>query len=131
MFPDTYFFEDKDVKVEDIFKTLLDKMDKVLAEYKDDIQKSKYSVHEILSIASIIENEGIFDKDRKDISSVLYNRLDKKMSLGSDVTTYYAFKIELGSRDLYKQEINTANPYNTRGPNMAGKIPVRTNLLSG
>lgn len=130
LFPDTYFFEDKDVKVQDIFKTLLDKMAKVLEEYKEDIQKSKYSVREILAMASIIENEGIFDKDRKDISSVLYNRLEKKMSLGSDVTTYYAFKIELGSRDLYKSEINTFNPYNTRGPNMAGKIPVRTNLFS-
>lgn len=36
------------------------------------------------------------------------------MSLGCDVTTYYASKVELGSRDLYKNEINLNNPYNTR-----------------
>ena len=75
-------------------------------------------------MAAIVENEAIFDRDRKDVASVLYNRIDANMSLGCDVTTYYAFKIELGSRDLNKSEINTYNPYNTRGPNMAGKIPV-------
>lgn len=126
LFPDTYAFESKDVAVKDIFKAMLDKMEKVLNEYKTDIQSSSYDVHDILTLASIIENESMFDKDRKDISSVLYNRLKKKMSLGCDVTTYYGSKIELGSRDLYKNEINDSNPYNTRGPNMAGKLPVRT-----
>ena len=128
LFPDTYAFESKDVTVKEIFKAMLDQMDKVLSKYKTDIQSSSYSAHEILSIASIIENEAIFDKDRKDISSVLYNRLKAKMSLGCDVTTYYASKVELGSRDLYRNEINANNPYNTRGPNMEGKIPVRTYL---
>ncbi len=121
--PNTYSFEDKDVTIKEIFKVLLDQMEKVLEPYKDKIEKSKYTVHEILTIASITETEAIFDKDRKNVASVIYNRLDKKMSIGSDVTTYYAFKIALGSRDLYKSEINTYNPYNTRGPNMAGKLP--------
>ena len=51
-------------------------------------------------------------------------RSGKKMSLGSDVTTYYAFKIDMGERDLTTKEINTVSPYNTRGPQMEGKIPV-------
>ena len=46
------------------------------------------------------------------------------MSLGSDVTAYYAFKVDMGERDLYAKELNTENPYNTRGPNMEGKLPV-------
>lgn len=124
LFPNTYSFEDENVTVEKIFETLLDQTEKVLDEYKEDIENSKYTVHQLLTIASIIENEAIFDKDRKDISSVIYNRLNANMSIGSDVTTYYAFKIDLGSRDLYRSEINTYNPYNTRGPNMNGKLPV-------
>ena len=123
LFPNTYSF-DEDATVKDIFKKMLDQMEKVLDEYKAEIQKSKYTAHEILSIASVIENEGLFDKDKRNISSVIYNRLKKGMSLGCDATTYYAFKIELGSRELYKSEINKYNAYNTRGPNMAGKIPV-------
>lgn len=131
LFPDTYTFEDKDVSVKDIFKTMLDQTKKVLDEYRNDIEKSKYTVHEILTMASIIENEAVHDEDRKGVASVLYNRLNANMSLGSDVTTYYAAKVELGSRDLYLDELNSSNPYNTRGPNMAGKLPVRTYLRGG
>ena len=55
------------------------------------------SVHQILTLASMVESEGITLEDRKNIAGVFINRLNKKMSLGSDVTTYYAFKIELGA----------------------------------
>ena len=124
LFPDTYQFENKEIKVEKIFETLLNQMDKKLSTYKEDIEKSKYSIHKILSAAAIIENEAVFDKDRKDIAGVIYNRLKENMAIQSDVTTYYAFKIEMGTRDLYSSEINKYNPYNTRGPNMTGKLPV-------
>ena len=124
LFPDTYEFENKDITVYHIFETLLDQMETKLEPYKEAIQKSKYSAHQILTMASIIENEAVFDKDRKDVSSVIYNRLNQNMPIQSDVTTYYAFKIEMGERDLYQSEIDTYNPYNTRGPQMQGKLPV-------
>lgn len=123
-FPDTYQFENKDVEVEKIFETLLNQMEKKLNTYKTEIQDSEYTVHQILSAAAIIENEAVFDKDRKDVSSVIYNRLKSNMAIQSDVTTYYAFKIDMGERDLFASELNTYNAYNTRGPNMSGKLPV-------
>ena len=123
-FPDTYEFENKDVKLETIFETLLDQMNEKLKPYQKAIQDSGYSVHEILTISSIIENEAVFDENRKDVSSVIYNRLAKNMPIQSDVTTYYASKVEIGSRDLYSSELNTFNPYNTRGPKMEGKLPI-------
>ena len=46
------------------------------------------------------------------------------MSLGSDVTTYYAYGIDMGDRDLTAEELYSYNPYNTRGPQMEGKLPV-------
>ena len=124
LFPDTYIFKDKDVSIEEIFETLLNKMDEVLSEYKDRIEEGKYSVHKVLTVASIIENEAVYDSDRKDVASVIYNRLKNNMSIGSDVTTYYAAKVDIGERDLYASELNTYNPYNTRGPNMNGKLPI-------
>lgn len=81
LFPDTYLIENKDTKVEEIFEKMLDQMEKVLNEYKDEIESSKYGVHEILTIASIIETESMNDKDRKDVASVIYNRLDYGMAL--------------------------------------------------
>ena len=123
LYPETYVFND-DVTVEEIFKNMLDETDSKLSKYKEDINKSDYSINEIITLASVIEQEGMYDSDKKNIASVFYNRLKKNMSLGSDVTTYYAFKVELGERELTVDEINTYNPYNTRGPSMGGKIPV-------
>ena len=124
LYPDTYIFENKDVSVKTIFNIILNKTDKVLQKYKNQIEQSGNSIHEILTVASIIELEGN-DKDaRLGISSVIYNRLKLKMSLGSDVTTYYAMQVDMGERNLYSSEIKTENPYNTRGPNMSGKLPI-------
>ena len=120
LFPDTYAFSDKDVTVEIIFKTMLDKMDSVLTEYN---VKGK-NIHDILTLASIVELEGLDSASRNTIASVFYNRLDANMSLGSDVTTYYAYKVDIGERDLTTTELYTYNPYNTRGPQMFGKLPV-------
>ncbi|MBQ7140375.1 MAG: endolytic transglycosylase MltG [Bacilli bacterium] len=124
LFPNTYTLRDKDVTVKEIFEIMLNETDKILSKYKDEIVASKYNVHELLTIASMAELEGVSLDDRKNICGVFYNRLDKKMSLGSDVTTYYAFKVDMSERDLTKKEINTYNAFNTRGPNMSGKIPV-------
>lgn len=123
LFPDTYTFS-YDVTIEKIIETMLDQTDKVFSKYKSYVDKSSYSINEIVTLASVVESEGIYDKDRKGIAGVFYNRLNAGMSLGSDVTTYYAFKIDLGDRDLTKAEINTYNPYNTRGPEMSGKLPI-------
>lgn len=124
LYPDTYAFSSKDVTVEEIFNKMLDQMNVVLTEYKDEIEKSKYSIHQLLSLASMAELEGTTLEDRKAIVGVFYNRLDANMSLGSDVTTYYAFGVDMSERDLTSEEFNTYNAYNTRGPNMEGMIPV-------
>ena len=124
LFPDTYSIANKDTTVEEIFEKMLDKMDEVLEEYKEEIEASDYTIHEILTLASIVETEGLNNTDRKNVASVFYNRLNLGMSLGSDVTTYYAIKVDMGDRDLYQNEIDAYDPYNTRGPNMEGKLPV-------
>lgn len=124
LLPDTYIFENKDVSVKTIFNVILNFTDKFLTEYKDAFANNSMSVHQLLTMASLAELEGKSLEDRKEIIGVFYNRIVERMSLGSDVTTYYAFKVDMGDRDLTVKELNTDNPYNTRGPNMAGKIPV-------
>ena len=121
--PDTYNFK-INASVEDIFEKMLDQTNKILIEYKNGIKSSNFKVHQILTLASMVESEGVSLEDRKNIAGVFINRLNKNMALGSDVTTYYASKIELGERDLYMSEINSDNPYNTRSAKNAGKLPV-------
>ena len=124
LYPNTYEFKNKDVSVKDIFNTMLDEMDKELSTLKSDINNSKYSVHEILTLSSIVELEGARSNDRAGIAGVFYNRLNSNQQLGSDVTTYYASKVELSERDLYKSEIDDQNDYNTRSSHLAGKLPI-------
>ncbi len=124
LFPDTYQFKNKDVTVNEIFETMLDEFDKKVTPYKDVIQNSNYTFHQILTLASIIEQEGVSDNDRYDVAGVFYNRLNDGWSLGSDVTTYYAIRVDMNERDLYNSEITDCNAYNTRASCMAGKLPV-------
>lgn len=131
LFPNTYTFKNKDVKVSEIVSKMLDEMELNLKPYKSDIEKNKYSVHEIMTLASISELEGTNLENRKDIIGVFINRLSKNMNIGSDVTTYYAFKVDMEERDLTTKEINTYNAYNTRGPNMYGKLPIGPITNSG
>lgn len=124
LFPDTYKFRNKQVAIEEIIEKMLNKMDSVLTPYKKEIENADFTVHEFLTLASVVELEGVTNESRKDIASVFYNRLKINMSLGSDVTTYYAFQVDMSERDLLASELNTYNPYNTRGPQMEGKLPI-------
>ena len=120
--PDTYKFE-KDMSVKEIFSYVLNYMDKYLSKYKDDIE-SKFTVHQMLTLASIAEKEAYTLDDRKEVIGVFFNRLRSGYNLGSDVTTYYAFQVNMAEEDLTYKQLNTYNPYNTRGPDMIGKIPI-------
>ena len=128
LYPDTYSFENKDVDVKTIFEKMLDQMSKVLSKYKKEGEKGEttknISVHQLLTVASILELEGNNSENRAKIASVIYNRIRNNMSLGSDVTTYYAIRVDMGERDLKDKEIKTYNAYNTRGPNMNAKLPI-------
>ncbi len=121
LFPDTYEFM-KDATVKDIFKKMLDEMDNKLKDYKENIDKSKYSVHELITLASIVELEGASSNDRAKVAGVFYNRLNNNWTLGSDVTTYYAEKKDDWSGLTYN-ELNKCNSYNTRGNCVKG-LPI-------
>lgn len=116
LFPNTYFFASYDVDVKDIFDAMLDEMDKVLTNYKTDIEKNSLSIHKLLTLASITQSEGVNKDDFKIIASVFINRLNDNMPLGSCVTSYYGVKKSM-EEELSLSDINDDNPYNTRGDN--------------
>lgn len=132
-FPDAYSIL-KESKIEDITYKMLDKMDEVLSKYKEEISNSKFNVHEILTLASIVEHEAILDSDRPMIAGVFINRLDKSMKLQSCATVGYAineWKLSYNYKDL-----QTDSPYNTYfyeglpiGPgNMPGELSIEAVL---
>ncbi len=122
LYPDTYIFEDNQMTIDIILSTILKNTDKKLTELKSDIEKSGYSVHQILTMASLVELEAVTESDRKTVAGVFYNRLNNKWSLGSDVTTYYASKKSM-TEALTGDDLNACNGYNTRCKTMQG-LPV-------
>jgi len=69
------------------------------------------SLHELLTLASIIEKETGADSERKTIAGVFCNRLRSGMRLQSDPTTIYGIKDFNGN--LTKADLLAASPYNT------------------
>lgn len=121
LWPDTYKFN-KDATVKQIIETLLDQTDTKLSVYKDDIALTEKSVHSLLTLASMVELEAVTAEDRAGVASVFNNRIKLGMTLGSDVTTYYAAKKEM-TDEIFKKELDACNAYNTRSTCLKG-LPV-------
>lgn len=111
LFPDTYLIT-IGITEKDIITEMYNCFNrKVYEPLKKDISASGMSLHEIITLASLIEREARVPKDRAMISSVLRNRLDKKMRLAVDATVLYALG-EHKSRVLYR-DLEIDSPYNT------------------
>lgn len=122
LYPNTYHYKKEELNLDKILGKMLDETEKQLEQYKNQIENSKYSVHQILTLASLIELEAVTKEDRAGVSGVFYNRLNNDWSLGSDVTTYYAAKKSM-TESLTKSELTECNGYNTRCTSMKG-LPV-------
>ena len=122
LYPDTYKFENKNVKIEKIIETMLDETENKIVDLKDEMTSGLHTPHEYFTLASMTELEGTNKENRKMIAGIFENRLKANMSLGSDVTAYYALQKPMTS-DLTVEEFNTLNPYNTRSAYIKG-LPV-------
>lgn len=113
LFPDTYYFSNKDVSIKEIIAKMLDRMEVELNKYKTEIENSDLSVHQLLTLASIIEKEGKTN-DFGNISSVFHNRLALNMSLGSCATAYYGMGLDFNEIGIATNEMmQNKNDYNT------------------
>jgi len=114
LFPDTYFFT-KQQSVQDIVKTLAKTMDLVLTEdYKNKAKELGYSIHQILTIASIIERESFNNEERAVIAGVIENRLEAGMPLQIDATVIYGIgKGKEHMTRVLNVDLKKENPYNT------------------
>jgi len=111
LFPDTYFFP-RDVTIEGIISTMVKRFWSVFVpEWQARAKDLGLSVHQTVTLASIIEKETGAAFERPIISSVFHNRLKKKMRLESDPTVIYGIKNFDGN--LTKKHLTTRTPYNT------------------
>lgn len=90
LFPATYDYFVENPSLETIVKDMLSQTARVLKDYESKMLEKKMTVHELLTMASLIEEEATGDVDRGKISSVFYNRLEAGMKLQTDPTVLYA-----------------------------------------
>lgn len=110
LYPETYEFY-KDATAHEIIERLIAQFQK---EMKDANIKSDKSMHEILTIASLIEREALLDSEMRTISGVIYNRLEKGMRLQVDAAVQYA--VSDGYYNVNRitySDLEIDSPYNT------------------
>lgn len=111
LFPDTYKFP-KGIQAAEIIRVMLARFRSVyIKAWEKRGEELGFSVHEILTLASIIEKETGDAGERPIISSVFHNRLRKRMRLETDPTVIYGIRDFDGN--LTKKHLREKTPYNT------------------
>lgn len=116
LLPETYYFtrgEQKQIMLSRMQHAMTDTVDKIWQErYKNTPLKTK---EELVTLASIVEEEAKSDEDRKKVASVFINRLNRGMKLQADPTVIFAitkgqYKLD---RRLTSKDLDIASPWNT------------------
>ena len=142
LFPDTYkfytndkpgrvlnkFLDNFDNRFTDIMKDKLDvlndRMGKVMTKLgypKDYVESHKFTLRDIVIIASMIEKETANDNESFDVASVIYNRLTNAKEypyLNIDATIIYALNGNIDpetgkTKPLTSADLKMDHPYNT------------------
>jgi UPF0755 protein len=111
LFPDTYRFARR-TAAKEVIKTMVDQLDRVFSvEWQERAKELGLTMHQVLTLASVIEKETGSADERPRISSVFHNRLKKNIPLQSDPTVIYGLPYFDGN--LRKKDLSHPSPYNT------------------
>jgi UPF0755 protein len=111
LFPDTYLFP-RSATAKDVVATMTAHFRSVFTEaWKARAAEMGFTVHEIVTLASIIEKETGAPQERPLIASVFHNRLRRGMRLETDPTVIYG--LENFDGNLTRRDLRTPTPYNT------------------
>jgi UPF0755 protein len=112
LYPETYFFN-RTLGAKDMIREMVTRFKaNWTAEIAQSAQRLRYTQHEVVTLASIIEKETGAPEERPLISSVFHNRLNKRMRLQSDPTTIYGVW-ETFDGNLRKSHLLEKTPFNT------------------
>ena len=111
LFPDTYFFFEGDTP-KSVLSHLVSKYKEFWNQtYRNRAAKLNMNENQVVTLASIIEGEAIYNSERGKISGVYHNRMKIGMKLQADPTIQYI--IPDGPRRLLNRDLRIESPYNT------------------
>lgn len=112
LFPDTFELE-KHAPATDLVQLQLEDFKRRIAGVNMGYARSKnLTTFDVLTIASMVEEEAGLESQRKLVAAVIYNRLHEGMPLGIDATTRFATGNY--TKPLTESELAVDSPYNTR-----------------
>jgi UPF0755 protein len=112
LYPDSYKISNGANAEEVVKKSLNNFSRKLTSQRLEKINESKYNLHQLATLASLIEREARYIDDKYMVSGVMYNRLNNDMRLDIDASTSYA--LNQWKLEMDKKELDTDSPYNTR-----------------
>lgn len=110
LFAGTYDIFEEDIKVDTAITMMVERTNELMEERTDEIAESDFTIHEILTLASVIERESKFSEDRPKVSQVYQNRLKQNMKLQSDITAFYGLQHKAV---VTYEDVEVRTPYNT------------------
>ncbi|HIA28806.1 MAG TPA: endolytic transglycosylase MltG [Candidatus Marinimicrobia bacterium] len=111
LFPETYFFTEE-ITAEEIIGKMTKQYREIMNNETLDLAKERgFSELELVTLASIIEGEAVLDDERKTISAVYHNRLNREMKLQADPTLQFIHGD--GPKRLSNKDKKIDSPYNT------------------
>ncbi|MFV0635962.1 endolytic transglycosylase MltG [Mitsuokella sp. WILCCON 0060] len=111
LFPDTYEIQ-SDVTPELIMKMMSQDFDNRLTpEMRQQAAAMGLSIHDLVTLASLVEKEARYDEDRPIIAQVFLKRLQIGMPLQSDTTLQYLMNAP--KEDVSLADTKIDSPYNT------------------
>ncbi|MBP7114362.1 MAG: endolytic transglycosylase MltG [Candidatus Peribacteraceae bacterium] len=113
LFPETYSVSPTDYVPKFALERMLGTFRKrIVTEYAEDISKSGYTLHEVVTMASLVEEESRHDEERAQVAGILWKRLENAVVLGVDATTRY--RLNKMREVLTKADVEIQSAYNTR-----------------
>ncbi len=110
LFPDTYYFL-PNAPESQIVGAMKDNFFNQYKKVEEAAKDINLSLHEIVTLASLVELEAWKYEDRRKIAGVLYNRLAIDMPLQVDVSFVYI--MNKGSFEVTREDMRHQSPYNT------------------
>lgn len=111
LFPDTYRFY-QETTAEAVIRKMIKRFDEKLnTDMRAKIKELNKSIHEVITLASIVEKEAGLDQDRRLIADIFWDRLTINWALQSDATVNYI--LNTSKLQPTFEDTRTPSPYNT------------------
>ncbi|MFC1655946.1 endolytic transglycosylase MltG [Patescibacteria group bacterium] len=110
LYPDTYYVDAIDFNSNRLIEKMLNNFETKFATVEDLFDAQDKSLHDIITMSSILQREVRTEKDLAIVAGILWKRFDSGWHIGADATILYVTK----KKTIDVEDLEVDSPYNTR-----------------